>query len=104
MSGHFTTFYRYGNIVIAKMDATANDSPVAELQAQGYPTIKFVKAKDNKVWHFTIASSSLSRSRRYTARFQNSDNILATPLHQFGTLQRAALDAHCDCVCGMQAS
>ncbi len=40
---------RYGSIVLAKMDATANDSPVAGLQARGYPTIKFIKAGDNKV-------------------------------------------------------
>jgi len=39
------------NIVIAKMDATANDSPHAKYQAKGFPTILFAPAgkKDNPV-------------------------------------------------------
>jgi protein disulfide isomerase len=32
------------NVVIAKMDATVNDSPNANIQAKGYPTIFFVPA------------------------------------------------------------
>ncbi|EKX35324.1 hypothetical protein GUITHDRAFT_165991 [Guillardia theta CCMP2712] len=44
---------KYGNIVIAKFDATANDSPHGELQAQGYPTIKFIAAGDNKISDYT---------------------------------------------------
>jgi protein disulfide isomerase family A protein 3 len=39
------------NVVIAKMDATANDSPHGKYQAKGYPTIFFAPAgkKDNPV-------------------------------------------------------
>jgi len=40
---------KYGNIVLAKMDATANDSPHPALQARGYPTIKFIAAGTNKI-------------------------------------------------------
>ncbi|KAJ1679255.1 protein disulfide-isomerase precursor [Spiromyces aspiralis] len=38
-------------LVIAKMDATANDIPPGHegLQIQGFPTIKLVKAKDNSI-------------------------------------------------------
>jgi len=34
----------YSNLVIAKMDATANDSPHGKYQANGYPTILFAPA------------------------------------------------------------
>jgi len=34
------------NLVIAKMDATANDAPHAKYQAKGYPTILLAKAND----------------------------------------------------------
>jgi protein disulfide isomerase family A protein 3 len=34
------------NVVIAKMDATENDSPSAKIQAKGYPTIFFVPANN----------------------------------------------------------
>jgi len=32
------------NVVIAKMDATANDAPHAKYQAKGYPTIMLAPA------------------------------------------------------------
>lgn len=38
------------NIVIAKMDATANDIPAGvSLDVQGFPTIALVKSGDNEV-------------------------------------------------------
>jgi len=39
------------NLVIAKMDATANDSPHPKYQAKGYPTLFFAKAgnKENPI-------------------------------------------------------
>jgi protein disulfide isomerase family A protein 3 len=36
------------DVVIAKMDATANDSPHAKYQAKGYPTIFFAPANDKE--------------------------------------------------------
>jgi len=36
------------NLVIAKMDATANDIPHGKYQAKGYPTILFAKANDKE--------------------------------------------------------
>jgi len=36
------------NVVIAKMDATANDSPHAKYSASGYPTILFAPANDKE--------------------------------------------------------
>jgi len=36
------------NVVIAKMDATANDSPVAKYAAKGYPTIFFAPANNKQ--------------------------------------------------------
>mmetsp|Transcript_28497 Transcript_28497/g.72629 ORF Transcript_28497/g.72629 Transcript_28497/m.72629 type:complete len:491 (+) Transcript_28497:2108-3580(+) len=41
-------FAKDNDVVIAKIDATANDIPVPSLQARGYPTLKFV-TKKNKV-------------------------------------------------------
>jgi protein disulfide isomerase family A protein 3 len=35
-----------GNLVIAKMDATANDSPHAKYQARGYPTLFYAPANN----------------------------------------------------------
>lgn len=36
------------NVVIAKMDATANDSPHPKYQASGYPTLFFAPANDKE--------------------------------------------------------
>jgi len=43
---------KWGDVVLAKFDATANDSPVEDLQARGYPTIKFIKAGANEIKDF----------------------------------------------------
>ena len=39
---------KFGNVIIAKIDATANDIPVRELVPNGYPTLKWVDA--NNKW------------------------------------------------------
>ncbi|KAJ1915250.1 protein disulfide-isomerase precursor [Mycoemilia scoparia] len=43
------------NLVIAKIDATANDMPAGskDFQIQGFPTIKLIKAGDNSVVEYT---------------------------------------------------
>lgn len=50
---------KYGNLVIAQMDASANDSPVDHIQAVAYPTIMFVSAGNNTATRYQGPKTAL---------------------------------------------
>lgn len=65
-------------VSIAKMDGTANDSPVESMEWSGFPTIFFVKAGSEEVITYDGGRDAASMWKYIKESGANSDKIMAT--------------------------